>query len=652
MTPITRRPTLFRFLGLNACSFAVVACLGLFAALTTSTTNPSAALWPTQALAIGMVLALGLWSVPGSLLGALPAALYQTGTPSGVASVAVGFAINVLSAIALLHFARVKNLHHGLGEYFLPLLLIFWITVCQVLGTLPVVGLLAWTGNLHPSFYYERMFSWIFAGGLGYLFLFPFFVAQKHTLRRLASCHPLSKRARPFASLARVVAAVLVGAAILALGAWRPLGALVVFPVLFFTYGHFGARTLATGTFVFGLLFMAFDATGVPVLNLPDAAEARVLKQFFLLTVGALASLLPLIFRGPEGRQSALVLALISTLTWPLFVVFHLFELERTSERFFWYASLAEQEVTFSAEVDPKGLLGRHDFLHLVPSPSSPARPSPFVSIAPILEPKRLVRRIEVPVPRGKLASGVYDIVPGQAFHGEQPHRSLWSGFSSAFLLFALGGVFANRTQARARAERLADRRLRELERHRALSLEQARLVSLGEMAGSIAHEINNPLAIICGRSQQLLAQFASDAKIDFAEASRQMSSIDRTAHRIARIVEGLRRFSRNAENAPLERESLLGLVEQVLELTREKFLRSGIEVQILIPSSISVCCRGVQIGQVFHNLLSNGYDALAVQPDIAPGDAPIGWVRVIVVPFVKTGKWVFSLSLRPASFC
>jgi hypothetical protein len=26
--------------------------------------------------------------------------------------------------------------------------------------------------------------------------------------------------------------------------------------------------------------------------------------------------------------------------------------------------------------------------------------------------------------------------------------------------------------------------------------------------------------------------------------------------------------------------------------------------------------------------------------------------LKNIVVPFVKTGKWVFSLSLRPASFC
>lgn len=634
MNSLHSRPSFFHSLTLNMLSFAIVASTGLLAAFTTSTANPSAAFWPTQAMALGLTFTFGPWSIPGAVLGAMPAAWYQTGTASGLVSITGGFLIVVISALGLLHFARTKNAHKTLGEYFLPSAMLSWMIVSQVLSILPLMVILAWTGNLKPSFFYERMFSWIFAGALGFLLLFPFFVAHKHALRRLVWRHPFARHLP-----SRQVffhSAVTLGslAAILALSAWNHTVSLLVFPAFFLLYAHCGARTLATGTVYFAILVMFFDANGIHALDLPDASEGRLLKQFFLLTVGAQAAFLPLLFRGARGRHSARMLAIVSLITWPLFVVFHLYEHERTEVRFHWYASLAEQEIESSPTVNPNALLGRENFLQLVPFQTmaqiaaETSAPFSLFEFSRDSEARNLVRRVEVKQQLKNLTPGSYNIVPQHGFHGEQPHRSLWSGFSSVFLLFALGGVFANRTHARAKVEQIAERRLRLLERHRALSLEQARLVSLGEMAGSIAHEINNPLAIICGRSQQLLLQFASQ-DVNLEDAARQVSSIDRTAERIARIVEGLRRFSRNAENAPLEKERLVGLVEQILEFTREKFLLAGIEVQIRIPPHLSVSCRGVQIGQVFHNLLSNSYDALTGAPEQQANASNKGWVRV-----------------------
>lgn len=77
-----------------------------------------------------------------------------------------------------------------------------------------------------------------------------------------------------------------------------------------------------------------------------------------------------------------------------------------------------------------------------------------------------------------------------------------------------------------------------------------AKMAALGEMAGGIAHEINNPLAVIEGRARQIKSlvmkdTIAQDKLVAFAD------TISLTCERIAKIIRGLRTFSRSAENDP-----------------------------------------------------------------------------------------------------
>ena len=138
-----------------------------------------------------------------------------------------------------------------------------------------------------------------------------------------------------------------------------------------------------------------------------------------------------------------------------------------------------------------------------------------------------------------------------------------------------------------------------------------SKMSALGEMAGNIAHEINNPLSVISGRVGQLL-RFLEDGPVEVRVMKDNLTKVENTAFRIARIIRGLRSFSRNGENDPFIDTKIHILVEDMLELCYERFRDQQIQIKTITESpSLSIFCRPVQVGQVLLNLMNNSYDAL-----------------------------------------
>ncbi len=135
-----------------------------------------------------------------------------------------------------------------------------------------------------------------------------------------------------------------------------------------------------------------------------------------------------------------------------------------------------------------------------------------------------------------------------------------------------------------------------------------AKMSSLGEMAGGIAHEINNPLAIIIGKISQLKRRMEANP-----EATESLTVIETTAKRIAAIIKGLSAFSRNAEKDEMEKIEVLPLIIETLELSKERYRFNSVELKINIQlqEKIYVMGRPSQLLQVLINLLNNAYDAV-----------------------------------------
>jgi C4-dicarboxylate-specific signal transduction histidine kinase len=143
-----------------------------------------------------------------------------------------------------------------------------------------------------------------------------------------------------------------------------------------------------------------------------------------------------------------------------------------------------------------------------------------------------------------------------------------------------------------------------------------SKMASLGEMAAGIAHEINNPLAIISCHVQQLkdMVDAGDFEKENMAELA---DKVDQTALRISKIIRSLRFFARDGQDDPYEEASVREIVNDTLEFCRQRFLSHAVDLRVNpIPESLMIECRAVQIGQVLLNLLNNAHDAVEKLPD------------------------------------
>lgn len=140
--------------------------------------------------------------------------------------------------------------------------------------------------------------------------------------------------------------------------------------------------------------------------------------------------------------------------------------------------------------------------------------------------------------------------------------------------------------------------------------LEQTKMASLGLMASGLAHEINNPLTIILGKIDRLKKRVHQISDTS-EELESDFDKIERNAFRISRIIKAFKSFSRSSEQDPFIRTSMSSVIDEALELCRDRFKSKGIDLRVKAISTDQIDCRPGQICQVLVNLLNNAFDAV-----------------------------------------
>ena len=145
----------------------------------------------------------------------------------------------------------------------------------------------------------------------------------------------------------------------------------------------------------------------------------------------------------------------------------------------------------------------------------------------------------------------------------------------------------------------------------KALSYESSRLASLGEMAGGIAHEINNPLTVVKGHAFRMTTLAKKD-KISTEDVIIYSDKIIEVVNRISQIVQSLRNLSRNDSDTKMMRITTEDIAKDAIHLSQQKFKSRGVtlEYQNDVPR-LQLDCRQVEISRVLVNLLNNAFDAV-----------------------------------------
>lgn len=150
----------------------------------------------------------------------------------------------------------------------------------------------------------------------------------------------------------------------------------------------------------------------------------------------------------------------------------------------------------------------------------------------------------------------------------------------------------------------------KKLEKQQELLVNKARLQSIGELASGICHQINNPLAIIVGKSMILKSMIQDDSSVQMNNMLRELESIDQTTLRVSEILKTLRTYSKDMGNALVEC-TLEELVHDALILTKGKMQSSEIAFSCDVEDAPKVRVNKNQLTQVILNLLSNSIEAL-----------------------------------------
>jgi signal transduction histidine kinase len=139
-------------------------------------------------------------------------------------------------------------------------------------------------------------------------------------------------------------------------------------------------------------------------------------------------------------------------------------------------------------------------------------------------------------------------------------------------------------------------------------------------MAAGIAHEINNPLAVISGRAQLIKKVMAQRGIVD-PELSEQAESISQTSHRISKIISSMKALSRQNIADQFAEFTFEAAWGDVIGISQERLRLRGIRLEVDIEEGVQLWGNSGQISQVFLNLLNNSIDAIESLED--------KWIRI-----------------------
>ncbi|RJL16594.1 cache domain-containing protein [Paracoccus siganidrum] len=140
-----------------------------------------------------------------------------------------------------------------------------------------------------------------------------------------------------------------------------------------------------------------------------------------------------------------------------------------------------------------------------------------------------------------------------------------------------------------------------------------ARGNTMGQMAAGLAHELNQPLAVIAQDADTALLMLDQDARRD-PELREILAEIEQQSHRAADIIRALRGFIRKDEGTRTAFD-FVNLFGQTRRLVQAEANQAGVTIRADLGDLPPVLGNRIQVAQVLVNLLRNAIEAIAGDP-------------------------------------
>ncbi len=200
--------------------------------------------------------------------------------------------------------------------------------------------------------------------------------------------------------------------------------------------------------------------------------------------------------------------------------------------------------------------------------------------------------------------------------------------------------------------EDMVAQRTEELKATQQMLLRSEKLASIGHLASSIAHEINNPLQPIRLNLEFLLEDAQSGNPADGELIGMTQSSVER----ISRIVRQLLEFAKPGSDSSMAPVDVNQIIESVVKLNARAFERDKIKILVDAEPLPTIAANKDQLEQVFMNLMINAKAAMEpggkmhirswhevgkirIQFEDTGTGIPEGMIDKIFDPFVSTKK-------------
>ncbi|MBQ0920636.1 PAS domain S-box protein [Hydrogenophaga aromaticivorans] len=169
-----------------------------------------------------------------------------------------------------------------------------------------------------------------------------------------------------------------------------------------------------------------------------------------------------------------------------------------------------------------------------------------------------------------------------------------------------------------------------------------SRLITMGEMASSVAHELNQPLTAISNYCNGMISRL-NEQRISNEELLSALEKTSRQAQRAGQIIQRIRAFVKRSEPNPMPSD-VAQMVSNAIELADIELRRQQVRLSPYVAARLpSLMVDPILIEQVLINLLKNAGEAIA-QAGRPPGER---YVELRVGPRRLEDEEVVEFSVR-----